>query len=762
MRQGKHHSRRGMLIIIVGGVLIFTMIIFLSLVNRVRHEAAVTNRVSLNERLFQIASAVGRLSVRKLQKDFETRDPEFGLKIVQSAFSDKTGKQPSVDYTKVIKNMDVVKEIMTRFKSEWGDRGEIDFSVTYVADLGNKFPFKAPIKDMANSPYERKGHIEFTVTVDHMGISKVCKIRKEFYLTRLLAPPFYRFTLFSHRGATIDKGLANQIFVKDDGKLNGSPRPMVCLNRCIPRKKKKAGESDYDFTLLNGGNVAKSGASSIIKNGWIYLGGRGQQKDSKGDDGNLILNVLTGCDDDILQTAFGEYFHFYFNYNSAGWLILKDWSAWLNDQIPGNKITEDASRVMLAFVDYGYYKGLWEIPFRNNYLFKTAISMYKARINEDINRGNSMHLFGTPKLCTPTLVFGKIKRRYVRTFAFYFSESARVYPMRAFTNDAAVNDFISQEIYEWYKDVSGNNADENFIQSYISAINARIKATEFQLGLSDQAPPLCGLDPEIRDWEPYITALHNICNPGGPDLPWTEVVKKTGYIDAGPEAICKDDYEFKNDPNIHYNGKLRQLIPDAAYLKDRVSYMIPGQSGKETLLSKNTFFNNHFMVEEKGEKMVYLNQVICFEGDLVIDEPLEIAKGGVILCTGKIDVKAPIINSYLVKPANNDPDAFGYLTLVAAKGITISEGKSFSGPLPETHGFFVCVNSGGDGKVAVTKPLHIIGGIASDNIDDLVKQGCVVEWGFEPDEIAGGKDMSTSAYYGLAMGPRDIEIITED
>ncbi|HNX76444.1 MAG TPA: hypothetical protein PLM07_02695 [Candidatus Rifleibacterium sp.] len=752
-------SRRGMLIVIVCGVLIFSMIIFISLVNRVKHEAAVTNRVSVNERLFQIASAIGRLSVRKLQKDFETREQDFGLKIIQSAFSNKTGAQESVDYTKVIKNLDVTKEVFTRFKSEWGDRGEIDFTVTYIADLGKAYPFKAPIAGLANSPYERKGHIEFTVTVNHMGISKICRIRKEFMLTRLLAPPFYRFTIFSHRGATIDKALANQTFIKDDGKLNGSTRPMVCLNRLV--RKKKDGQEGFDFRFNRADNIVKTGSPSFIKNGWIYLGGRGQQKDSKGDEGNLILNVLTGSHDDMLENSFGEYFHFYFNSSSAGWLILKDWSAWMNQQIPKNKISEDASRVMLAFVDYGYYKGLWEIPFRNNYLFKKAIEMYKIRINEDINRGNSMHLFGTPALCTPTLVFGKIKRRFARTFAFYFSESARVYPLRAFTSDDAVKEFISEEVYEWYKDISGTNADEEFIQSYSSAFTDKIKATEYQLGLSDRVPPLCGLDPEIRDWEPYISALHNICDPGGPDRPWADVVPKNGYIDAGPEAICKDDYEFKNDAEIHYNGKLRNIIPDEKYLKDRVSFMLPGIKDKETMLSKIDFFQNHFMIEEKGKKLLYLNQIICFDGDLVIDEPLEVAKGGIIICTGKIDVQAPIINPYL-SGAPDNADAFGYLTLIASRGITLSNGNPGAGPLPQMHGFFISMGPGGDGKITINKPMHIIGGISSDNIEDLVKQGCIVEWGFEPAEIAGGKDFSTSDYYGLAMGPRDIEIITED
>lgn len=58
--------------------------------------------------------------------------------------------------------------------------------------------------------------------------------------------------------------------------------------------------------------------------------------------------------------------------------------------------------------------------------------------------------------------------------------------------------------------------------------------------------------------------------------------------------------------------------------------------------------------------------------------------------------------------------------------------------------------------------MHIVGGIASDNIEDLVKNGCIIEWGFDPAEISGGRDMSTPDFYGLAMGPRDLEIITEE
>lgn len=760
-----HSSRKGVLIVVVVGVLLFSMIIFLSLVDRVRHESAVTNRVSVNERLYQIASAVGRLAVRKLQKDFETRDPEFGQKIINAAFSDKSGSLESVDYTKVVRGLDVVKEIMKQFKKEWGDRGEIEFNVSYVANLGIKFPFQAPIKGLENSPYERKGYIDFIVKVSHLGIEKTCKMRKEFILSRLLAPPFHRFTLFSHRGATLSANFANQSLIKDDGKLQGGKRPLVCLNRLV--KNKRVNQADYD-SRLNSTNIVRKidGIPTFVKNGWIFLGGRGPSKDSAGDDGNLILNVLTGSQDDLLESTFGEFFHFYFNPNSAGWLISKDWTEWFNNKMNTNIIDAETSRVMIAFVDYGYYKGLWAIPFRNNYLFTIAVNQYKKRISDEIDSGNSLHLFGTPALCTPTLVFGKIKRRYVRTFAFYFTQNARVYPLRAFSGadaDSKLYDFTSKEVADWYRALAGNNADELFIQDFYTAFATNLDSASYQVGFPNNTPSLCGLDPEIRDWEPYMMGLHNIADPGGPDRKWSEVVPKNGYVDESPEPLCKMDYQFNNDKEINYTGSIREIKVDSGYLRDRMSYLIPGEPGKPTYLSRCDFFKNHFITEEKGEKVVYLNQIIGFDGDLVVDMPLQVAKGGVIICKGSITINQPVTNPYLSggSAANNNPDSFGYLTFISEKEIVITAGKSGLGPIPQTHGFFVAAN-GDSGKVRVDKTLHIVGGVASDDIRSLVENGCVLEWGFEPEELAGGKDMKRPDFYGLAMGPRDLEIITEE
>jgi len=750
-------NRRGMLMLLVVGALVFSMIIFISLVNRVRQESSITNRVSNSEKLYQMASAVGRIAVRKLQREFELPVSEFPKKIMDAAFNGQTGKMTEVDYSSVVEGLDVTKALKNLLENDGGD---IEFTVKYIVDLGEKYPFSAPINGMVNSPFERHGYIEVIVTASHQGLTKISRMRKEFLLTRLLAPPFYRFTLFSHKGATLDKNLANQTLVNDSGNLMQN-RPLICLNRFI--QKRKADVEGFDFRFNRADNIVKTldGKPSFVKSGWIYLGGRGNTTDTTGDSGNLVLNVNAGSSDDILKTKFGEYFHFYFNSKSAGWMISKDWTKWLDNNIPNNNIDADASKVMIALVDYGYYKGLWDIQFRNKSLFGTAVNIYKTRVNEDIDRGSSMHLFGTPALCTPTLVFGKIKRRYVRTYAFYFPECQRVYPLRSFTQNLSYTDFICNEIPTWYRGVMGSNADENFIRDFYSLMTTELDVAKFQVGLPSNSPPLSGIDPKIVDYEPYLTGLKNICDPGGPDRSWSDVVPRNGYVDDGPEKLCKTDYQFNNDKEIYYNGNIRQIIPPAGYLKDRMAYLIEGEGGRPTFLSKNEFFKKNFIVDDRGKKKLILNCIIGFKGDLIIDMPLQVEKGGIILCDGKVDIQQAITNNFLTGEAQSNADFFGYLTIVARRSINISAGRAGLGPLPQIHGFFVSVGDGA-GRVSPANPLHIIGGVASDNIDDLVKKGCIIEWGFDPMELAGDNDFGQRNFYGLTMGPRDIEIISED
>ena len=79
--------KKGMLVLALAAGLIFIAIIFAGITNRMRGEALITNRVSVNERLSQLAAAIGRISIRKLQKYIALRDDKFG-KDIQNAFVD--------------------------------------------------------------------------------------------------------------------------------------------------------------------------------------------------------------------------------------------------------------------------------------------------------------------------------------------------------------------------------------------------------------------------------------------------------------------------------------------------------------------------------------------------------------------------------------------------------------------------------------------------------------------------------------------------
>ena len=108
-------NKRGMLVLVLAAGLVFVAIIFASITNRMRAEALITNRVSINERLNQFASAIGRLAIRKLQRDIELVDTEYGhgQKIVKFIMDDgqANAEIPLQDYTNVLNDMKVVQDL---------------------------------------------------------------------------------------------------------------------------------------------------------------------------------------------------------------------------------------------------------------------------------------------------------------------------------------------------------------------------------------------------------------------------------------------------------------------------------------------------------------------------------------------------------------------------------------------------------------------------------------------------------------------------
>ncbi|HNV72893.1 MAG TPA: hypothetical protein PKO06_24505, partial [Candidatus Ozemobacteraceae bacterium] len=91
-------------------------------------------------------------------------------------------------------------------------------------------------------------------------------------------------------------------------------------------------------------------------------------------------------------------------------------------------------------------------------------------------------------------------------------------------------------------------------------------------------------------------------------------------------------------------------------------------------------------------------------------------------------------------------------------------GGGTGGKLPELHAFLIAMNSSGDCRVKTDNPFHLTGGIATDNIEDLVKVGGIIEWGFQRQDVSVSKGnySKQQCFYGLAMGPRDIEVVSED
>ncbi|MBI3039728.1 hypothetical protein HYY75_11910 [bacterium] len=257
-----------------------------------------------------------------------------------------------------------------------------------------------------------------------------------------------------------------------------------------------------------------------------------------------------------------------------------------------------------------------------------------------------------------------------------------------------------------------------------------------------------------------------------PETVWNQEFSGVPYIGASPADLHTESYEFKNaDQFLHYSGRITSLSPPRDYLYKKTSFFIDdGSDGKELSLMDFPFFKDKF-VSKSDNKSLYLNQIVGFKSDLVINKPIDVVKGGIIFTEGSIKINATVKNPYLVRNSStpNNPDEFGYLTFIAKKGISLNPPPAdchvdrLHSKMPEFHGFLVCVN-GSTGKVSTSGPIHIVGGVASDKIDSLVENGGFIEWGFDPDELGpfNNDPNEIQGFYGIAMGPRDIEVVVSE
>lgn len=760
----------GMLLFIILGTIAVIFIVFTGMVDRVRHEAAITNRVAINERLYQVSSAIGRLAIRKIQKKFELRDGGFGNEIFDAKEQGKTGVVMSGSMTSELRGsvtgIDVVASMEGSFTDIWGNRGKLDFEVDYQVELLAD-SFKEPYVGFSGEGQNRetKGLVNLLVTAKHLGVQKEFRIQKEFFLVRLLPGPFYRFTLFSSDGANLQDRIANNTEVDETGRKVGGGFPLVCVNRQLDKSK----SATYDFS---GTSYVSKGANSFMNNGWIYLGGTGRsvtREDTRG----LILNIATGVGDDNFASKFGEFFHFYYQGASKGWVTNEVYTNRLKSLGYDSK-----NDIKFLHVDFGVYKQMPDmITPQGNVLFRSAFKAYDSLYKNNnghvscfnssgkVWSGSSLKLFGTVKACTPTVIFGSVMRRYVRTFALAFNWQGdeKFYIL----SGKGVDDFkrdvyteetgsVTSEIKLWLAEKYGigvydNAAYDDFGKKFVNKLNTPGFIIYWDIV------------PQVPDYEPYNHGIRNICDPGGVDRTWSDVV---GSVDSKYmptlnkcKELLQNDYRFDNDENLHYSGLINDIRIESDYLKDRVTYRIPSEDGK-TSLKNNKFFQDTFVTkDDDGKSQLFLNQIVEFEGDLVIDQDLTVQKGGIIVCDGNIEVSGHIANQFLSSASGADADNFGWLSLVSRKGsITLKSScakKIDAGDtLPQVHGFFIAKNN-----VIVDTRLHIMGGVVSKELDSLVKSGSVVQWGFHPEEIMGSKDLSCRDYYGLAFGPRVIEVI---
>jgi hypothetical protein len=425
---------------------------------------------------------------------------------------------------------------------------------------------------------------------------------------------------------------------------------------------------------------------------------------------------------------------------------------------------------MVTFVDYGFFSGLPAWVFNGRPLFESAIrGQSSQQPGQTFDQGSALRLFGVTGMCTPTLIFGKVKRRYIRTFALFFSEAERVYPMRLMGQPEFDNTFLATELPPW---INAKSQITNQTQ-LISDLQSKFRHTDYLNGNRSLSPSLCRLYPMFRDWEPYMSALKNIAKPRDPGGAWPAQTVAAPYIGDQPNIATKRDFHtcvrnfrFNNDTLLGYTGDIEALRPKKEYLRDKATYYITeGTPGSFLKLSQCKFFMDRYVTKSGGKNVLFLNQIIGFEHDIEIDLPLEVGKGGIIFSDKKIRISAPITNGCWRNPPSH-ADNFGLVTFISPERIEISVSGAGSLGMPEVHGFFICMNTSNSGEVETQMPTHIIGGVAADKIEKLVEKGGIIEWGFDPRELTDDagqtKDMQTQDFYGISMGPRDIEVVVEE
>ncbi len=754
-RDNKYKGKKdGVIALVVVTVMAIIMILFASLMNRVRQESAFTNKISVNEAVYQSASSLGRFIAAKITKDLEYRNEPVGLKLSEaitgmasSASSSPVNKTLDFSPLETIKNYKVVEEALRKISEEARMAVELE---DVTLSLENVVSIDTPVCEGATRlPGELLGELVIDVKFKIGNVRKTYKTVKDFKYVCLIPYPYARFTLFAPNFAAMKDDRINGVLVNASGwPQDPNKKPLLCLN-----KRTENNPDDFNSVDDTDSNNKVEDFDKMIKNGWIYLGGApggqayGNLLDFEVDkDTNIkafALNILPYHGTELPRNSsnmnYGESFHFYYTSDSSGWIPEADWS----DFFSSNSV----QGVSMRFLKYGFFKDVFDSDFpyprrrpdgtvsknKDDYPKVFIYDRIPGRYHESSSepdfgislqtegktQSSSILPFGTARLCTPTLVFGPVLRRYLIGYALHGIREGGTNLVFPYPGTSTLGELVeAMDAYlvlnesksesekkaitnaykkiSWYRDPSANYADFFKVNNGLPSPSPRINHTEAYMYCFEN---LCAPLSPHKEFEEIV---YNF--PGNAKLkPFTDSKKLVGsdlaqtpiFGDFNFSAVASENY-------INYSGRLSELdnaLPRGLNFGDRVSYELKPPEGETDFnISKSYFFQKHFVIRkskislfqkilqaisdaikaalnwlikittgkspETSDDVVselYLNQVVKITlppgGKLIIDKPIFVRTGGIIDCgDGDIVIKAPILNEEIsIDPTDIEP-----------------------------------------------------------------------------------------------------------
>ncbi len=718
----KNNNRQGMVVVLIAVVLALIVLLFASFINRVRMESNFTNKIAANESLYQCASAIGRFAAAKATKDFEYKNRPGGFDLVENI---EKGKTSSINMTATIENYGAVKYMLERVREKTKEPIEIkEVSVS----IDNLKPIEQGIAGSNSQAFsnEKTGDIVVSVVFDiGGGVKKAYKIVKDFKYVSLLPHPYSRFTLFlsdfidaNNTDDKLNNSLVNSAGVPDEGSS-----PLLCVNSLI---SSPGNLLEKDASNNTADTVIDKDLENVVKSGWIYLGSNPRTEFKLAESGSPIraaaFNISPAHGKTMPQGSiskagemeYGESFHFYYEPASQGWLRDAAWTAWLKDKGVSDFVN-------MACVNFGFFKEMpsFEMfcrvvpnnPPTKKKLFSGAIDVYRSQNYPGINNTSSLNRdsfsytstilpFGNTAICTPTLIFGPILRRYFTVFGIY-SGDKRLPLFSVGSGDGAglrTAELISAISIHFQRTILPeqrlriNSVFEQAFEWYNDPFSKwnRIYATTEGLPSSQ---------PQVNHFESYMYVLKNICAPTEPGKDFVSAISSYKGVDtirpflgdvepAGVDLAnvpIFNDFNFSSANNyINYSGTISDLAADIDNIElgRRASYILDGpKEDKFFYLYKSHFFQKHFIIKKANIPLfkqmltnklsmltnlfaklagisspspdivseLYLNKAVKIDlkkgQTFVIDQPLFVRAGGIIDCgEGDIEIRAPIIN----------------------------------------------------------------------------------------------------------------------